>query len=211
MPPRLAALALLTLLAAAPAGAQDDPGAWTTAAARGAFDLCREDAPDAARVAEHGEVWGWPRFAGYVEHPIGFKREAGGESVRSIGSADKPASVELGVQSGVVTSAAPVLVRYFRCNVASNLDIRTDLVAYFTDAYGPPASRSDATVVWEQRKAPAGAPQGQSGGDVEADLVKTIAASLPGTKVTRVELTRERGVTRARLSWFENAGPAPAP
>ena len=37
-----------------------------------------------AKVAEHGEVWGWPRFMGYLEHPDGYKRQAGGESRRSL-------------------------------------------------------------------------------------------------------------------------------
>ncbi len=81
--------------------------AWSKTTARGLFELCRADAPDAAAVAEHGEVWGWPRFMGYLEHPDGYKREAGGESRMTHQDGDLSAYVEATIQSGVVTAAKP--------------------------------------------------------------------------------------------------------
>ncbi len=123
MPRRsLFALCLVAALTAGPAlAADDDPLlAWSQTAARGLFDLCLQDAPDAAVVAEHGEVWGWPRFMGYLEHPEGYKREAGGESRRTFEDGGKATFVEATIQSGVVTSAAPASVRYSRGNAESD-------------------------------------------------------------------------------------------
>jgi len=58
--PRLALGAALALAVAAPAAMADadDVLSWSQTAARGLYELCRADAPDAAKVAEHGEVWG---------------------------------------------------------------------------------------------------------------------------------------------------------
>ena len=93
MPLRTAWLAVAIALGAPTALAQDpDPQGWAVAAARGAFDLCRADAPDAQAVTEHGEVWGWPRFVPYLEHLTGFKREAGGESRRTEVAGDRTAN-----------------------------------------------------------------------------------------------------------------------
>src|SRR5580704_5245272 len=116
------------LLAAAPASADEaDVLAWSKTTARGLFELCRADAPDAAAVGEHGEVWGWPRFMGYLEHPDGYKREAGGESRLTHQDGDLSAYVEATVQSGVVLTAKPDPVRYFRCNMASDQAVGADL------------------------------------------------------------------------------------
>ena len=201
-------LAMAATVAGAPlaASAQDDPVAWSAQAAQGAFELCRSDAPDAARVAEHGEAWGWPTFTPYLEHPVGFKREAGGETRRSTTVGDKSAFVELTVQSGEVTSAAPALVSYFRCNVASNQPVNGELERYFTGRYGAPAAKNGDTVVWLVGPAAAGADA--SGGDDAA--IKPVAAGQAGASVTRIELSRERGLDRAKLSQFANAGAAPA-
>ncbi len=112
------------LAAAAPASADEaDVLAWSKTTARGLFELCRADAPDAAAVGEHGEVWGWPRFMGYLEHPDGYKREAGGESRLTHQDGDLSAYVEATVQSGIVTEAKPDPVRYFRCNMASDQSV----------------------------------------------------------------------------------------
>jgi len=207
MPIRRGALGLfaLALLAAgAPAGAQDnDPLAWSIQAARGAFDLCRADAPDAARVAEHGEIWGWPAFVGYMEHPNGYQREAGGESLRRFTDGDKSAYVELGVQSGQVSSAAPANIRYFRCDLASDQQVNTDLEAYFTGLYGPPTSKSDKATVWVSGEA--GASVGPDDAVSDDDALKPAIAAVVGARVVRVELTRERGLDRAKLTIFQNA------
>ena len=64
-PVLIAALAL-----ASASNADDDPLlAWSQTAARGLFDLCRQDAPDAAIVAEHGEIWGWPPIGKWISTP----------------------------------------------------------------------------------------------------------------------------------------------
>lgn len=190
----IAALALATA-----SQADDDPLlAWSKTAARGLFDLCRQDAPDAAAVAEHGEIWGWPRFMGYLEHPEGYRREAGGESRRTFEYGGKDTYVEATIQSGVVTSAAPAEVRYFRCNAASDQPVDADLEAYFTELYGPPAAKSDQATVWL-----AGAAKGGDAGDADAAL-KAAAAGGAGAEATRVELTREHGLDRAKLTLFRN-------
>jgi hypothetical protein len=194
------AFALAASLAAAPAlAADDDPLlAWSKTAERGLFDLCRQDAPDAAVVAEHGEVWGWPRFMGYLEHPEGYKREAGGESRRTFEYGGKATFVEATIQSGVVTAAAPADVRYFRCNAASDQPVDADLEAYFTELYGPPAAKSEQATVWL-----AGAAKGGDAGDDDAAL-KAVAAAGAGADGTRIELTREHGLDRAKLTLFRN-------
>lgn len=185
-------------LAPGPAPAQDDdPAAWSEAAARGAFDLCRADAPDAAEVTEHGEVWGWPPFAGYLAHPDGYRREAGGESRRHFAAGDKTAYVELTVQSGEVVSAAPAQVRYFRCNIASDQPVNAGLEAYFTAAYGPPSLRTQDAVVWLKGVT--------SGAGDDPDLLQAVRAAGPGGEGLRIELTRELGVDRAKLTLFRNA------
>ena len=202
MPRRsLFALSLAAALAAAPAlAADDDPLlAWSKTAARGLFDLCLQDAPDAAVVAEHGEVWGWPRFMGYLEHPEGYHREAGGESRRTFDDGGKSTFVEATIQSGMVTSAAPASVRYFRCNAASDQPVDADLEAYFTERYGPPATKTDQATVWL-----AGAAKGGDASDDDTAL-KAVAAAGAGAEATRVELTREHGLDRAKLTSFRNA------
>jgi len=196
----LFALAFVAAMAAAPAlAADDDPLlAWSKTAARGLFDLCRQDAPDAAVVAEHGEVWGWPRFMGYLEHPEGYKREAGGESRRTFDYGGKDTFVEATIQSGVVTAAAPADVRYFRCNAASDQPVGDDLEAYFTELYGPPAAKSDQATVWL-----AGAAKGGDAADGDAAL-KAAAGGGAGAEATRIELTRAHGLDRAKLTLFRN-------
>ncbi len=193
--------ALLSFIAAAaltavPAlAADEDPLlAWSKTAARGLYDLCLQDAPDAAVVAEHGEIWGWPRFMGYLEHPEGYKREAGGESRRTFDYGGKSTFVEATIQSGVVTAAAPADVRYFRCNAASDQPVDADLEAYFTDRYGPPAAKTDQATVWL-----VGAAKGGDASDEDAAL-KAVAAG--GAEATRVELTREHGLDRAKLTLY---------
>jgi hypothetical protein len=199
----LFAVCLIAALASTHAAAAPfDDGAllsWSQTAARGVFDLCRQDAPDAARVAEHGEVWGWPRFMGYLEHPDGYKRQAGGESRRTFEDGGKSTFVEATVQSGVVTSAAPADVTYFRCNVASDQPVNGALETYFTERYGPPTSKNDAATVWL-----AGAAKGGAADDVDAAL-KAVVAGGAGAEATRVELTRERGLDRAKLTQFRNS------
>ena len=189
-----------SLTAAPVLAADDDPLlAWSKAAARGVFDLCRQDAPDAAVVAEHGEIWGWPRFMGYLEHPEGYRREAGGESRRTFEYGGKNTFVEATVQSGVVTSAAPAEVRYFRCNAASDQPVDDDLEAYFTEQYGPPATKTEQATIWL-----AGAAKGGDAGDDDAAL-KAVLAAGAGAEATRIELTREHGLDRAKLTQFRSA------
>src|SRR5665213_2442207 len=120
MAPRLPVVlagVLAACLASSAFGQEASLQDWSQTAARGAFELCRADAPDAARVAEHGEVWGWPPFVGFQEHPEGYRREAGDDSRRTYEHGDGQAYVDATVQSGSVTSAAPANVLYFRCNV----------------------------------------------------------------------------------------------
>ena len=202
--PRLLLLLILAgagLRAPALAQVEDDPEAWSSQAARGAFELCRSDAPDAAKVAEHGEVWGWPTFVPYLEHPVGFKREAGGESRRSLTQGDKTYSVEVTVQSGQVTSAAPSAVRYFRCNVAADEPVNGSLETYFTSEFGAPANTAGDTAVWL-----VGAPASPDTATSDDAALKPVIAGAVGMKVTRIELTRERGIDRAKLSMFEKTG-----
>lgn len=197
---RLIAAIVAAGLIGAPAWAADDDPllAWSQTAARGLFDLCLQDAPDAAVVAEHGEVWGWPRFMGFLEHPEGYKREAGGESRRTFEDGGKSTFVEATIQSGVVSASAPANVRYFRCNAASDQPVDTDLAAYFTERYGPPAAKSDRATVWL-----VGAGKGGDLSDDDAAL-KAVAAAGAGAEATRVELTREHGLDRAKLTLFRN-------
>jgi hypothetical protein len=204
---RIALLALTLSIGAAQAASaeeQYDPVAWSIEAARGAFDLCRSDAPDAERVAEHGEVWGWPRFVGYLDHPKGYQREAGGESRREFTYGDKTAFVQLGVQSGQVVSAAPAVIRYFRCNVAVDQAVDSSLESYFTGLYGPPISKTDDATVWLTGEA--GAAVGPDQAVSDDAVVKALVTAPPGAKVTRVELSRELGLDRAKLTILENAG-----
>jgi len=195
------ALILVALLAAAPAlAADDDPLLdWSQTATRGLFDLCRQDAPDAAVVAEHGEVWGWPHFMGYLEHPDGYRREAGGESRRTFDDGGRQTFVEATVQSGVVTSAAPAQVRYFRCNAASDQPVDAGLEAYFTEQYGPPAAKTGQSTIWL-----AGAAKGGDANDEDAAL-KAVTAAGAGAEATRVELSHEHGLDEAKLTLFRNA------
>jgi hypothetical protein len=197
----IAALVAAAVVApAAPAAADEaDVLAWGKTTARGLFQLCRADAPDAAAVAEHGEVWGWPRFMGYLERPDGYKREAGGESRLTHQDHDLSAYVEATVQSGVVTTAKPDPVRYFRCNMASDQQVAADLAAYFTDLYGPPAAKTDAGTVWLD-----GAAKGASPDSDDAAL-KAVEAAGADASGLRVELTRERGLDRAKLTLFQKA------
>jgi hypothetical protein len=210
MRPRLQSCGLIVsvagLLVSAAVSAQEaDPRAWALAAAKGAFDLCRADAPDAAAVSEHGEVWGWPKFVPYMEHPKGYKREAGGQSRRTQTFGDKTSSVELGVQSGHVTSAAPAAVGYFRCDVATDQPINETLEGYFTGIYGAPVAQMADGTVWVAGKgalAAGGVPQAAGSDD---DALAPVAAADGGSGVTRIELTRENGLDRARMTvlWRE--------
>jgi hypothetical protein len=197
------AAAVVVAAAGAPAVADEaDMLAWSQTTARGLFQLCQADAPDAAQVAEHGEVWGWPRFMGYLEHPDGYKREAGGESRMTHQDGDLSAYVEATVQSGVVTTAKPDPVRYFRCNMAADHNVGPDLAAYFTNLYGAPASKTDAATVWL-----GGAAQGASP-DSDDDALKAVEAGGADAQGMRIELTRERGLDRAKLTLFQK-GPPP--
>jgi hypothetical protein len=201
----IAALGAAAVLigAGAPALADEaDVLAWSKTTARGLFELCRADAPDAAAVAEHGEVWGWPRFMGYLEHPEGYKREAGGESRMTHQDGDLSAYVEATVQSGVVTTAKPDPVRYFRCNMASDQQVGPDLAAYFTDLYGAPASKTDAATVWLSGAAKGAAP------DSDDAALKAVEAGGADAKGMRIELSREHGLDRAKLTVFQK-GPPP--
>jgi len=196
----LFAVVLIALLGLAPAvaNADDDPLlSWSQTAARGLFELCRQDAPDAAVVAEHGEIWGWPRFMGYLEHPEGYKREAGGESRRTFEDGGKSTFVEATIQSGAVTAADPAQVSYFRCNTASDQPVNGDLEAYFTEKYGAPASKTPQATVWLTGAAKGGA------GDDDA-VLKAVVAAGAGAEATRVELTRQNGLDRAKLTQLRN-------
>jgi hypothetical protein len=170
--------------------------AWSQTAARGLYQLCLEDAPDAARVAEHGEVWGWPRFMGYTEHPDGYQREAGGESRRTYQEGDVSAYVETTIQSGEVTSAAPARIAYFRCNMASDHDVGADLATYFTGLYGAPASDTSAGKIWLGGAAKGADPSGDDA------ALKAVVAAGAGAEGVRVELGRENGVDRANFTLF---------
>jgi len=198
----VAGAALLSICAPPVAMAdQDDVLAWSQTAARGLFQLCLSDAPDAARVAEHGEVWGWPRFMGYLEHPDGYKREAGGESRRTFQDEKLSAYVEANIQSGEVTSAAPAQVQYFRCNMASDQAVDAFLVGYFTELYGAPVTTTDGTTVWLD-----GAAKGADPLDDDAAM-KAVVSAGAGARGTRVELSRDRGVDRAKLITFHDGPP----
>jgi hypothetical protein len=199
----LAAGAALAWALAAPVAVADadDVLAWSQSAARGLYELCRADAPDAAKVAEHGEVWGWPPFMGYLEHPAGYRREAGGESRRTFQDGDLGAYVEATIQSGEVTSAAPAQVQYFRCNMASDQPVDADLTRYFTERYGAPASRTDASTVWL-----GGVARAAGAADDDAALKAVIAAGA-GAEGLRIELTRDHGLDRAKFTLFRAAPP----
>jgi hypothetical protein len=177
---------------------QADVLAWSQTAAEGLFKLCLAEAPDAARVAEHGEIWGWPRFMGYLEHPDGYRREAGGESRRTFQDHGLSAYVEANVQSGEVTSAAPASVRYFRCNMASDQPVSGDLVSYFTGLYGAPAATTNGMTVWLE-----GAAKGADPADDDAAMRAVVAAG-PGAEGARIELSRGDGRDRAKLIEFRN-------
>ena len=187
----------LALCAAPPVRAQDpDPAAWSRTVARGAFDLCRGDAPDAEVVAEHGQIWGWPRFTPYLEHPDGYQREAGGESRHELTVGDQRTYVEVTVQSGQVLSAGPADIRYFRCNVTANQPIDSDLESYFTGIYGPPSAKTDTTIVWLGGAAAGAAP------DDDAAALKPLATATPGAQALRIELSHELGLDNAKLSIY---------
>lgn len=192
------------LLLGGPTCSADEPGLleWSQAAARGMFDLCRTSGPDAAQVIEHGEVWGWPPFMGYQETPDGYRREAGGQSRRTYTLGDESASVEASVQSGEVTSAAPAHIQYFRCYVAADQPIDTDLEAYFTGIFGPPTNKSDKATVWLL-----GAAAGAAGGDDDASL-RAVVAGGSNARGQRIELSREFGRDQAKLTLFEKS-PSP--
>jgi hypothetical protein len=199
----VAAATLASALALAlPSGAlaQDDLLSSSQTAARGLYQLCLEDAPDAGRVAEHGEIWGWPPFEGYLEHPEGFKREAGGESRREFTKGDTTAFVEATVQSGEATAALPAHIVYFRCNMASDQPVDGDLADYFTGLWGPPASDDGGVKVWLTGAAKDAAAS-------EDGALKAVAAAGAGAKGMRIELSRENGLDRAKLTLFVN-GPA---
>jgi hypothetical protein len=197
-PRRIAAPALAALaLVGGAAVAQDDPVAWSQATVRGMLEICRQDSPDAARVAEHAEVWGWPPFKGYVEHPEGFKREAGGESRRDFQAGDKTAFVEATVQSGTVVSAGPAQIRYFRCDIDSDQEIDAGLVSYFTGLYGPPSTKPNGTFVWLS-----GAANGAAGEQAVLDAMKTSAAPAEGAII---ELGHEDDRDEVRITNFSSA------
>jgi hypothetical protein len=199
------AICLIAALGVVPAfaSADDDPLlSWSRTAARGLFDLCRQDAPDAAVVAEHGEIWGWPKFMGYLEHPEGYKRVAGGESRRTFADGDKSTFVEATIQSGFVTAAAPAQVSYFRCNAASDQPVNGDLEAYFTDEYGPPAAKTDHSIIWLIGAAKSGP------ADDDDAVLKSVVAAGAGAEATRIELTRENGLDRAKLTLLRNTPPS---
>jgi len=143
-------------------------------------------------------VWGWPEFVPYLEHPVGYERTAGGESRRTLTVGDQTSYVELTVQSGEVKSAAPAQVRYFRCEVAANQPVNQTLAAYFTARYGRPSVVTGRSTVWLAGATPVA---GAAASD-DAALAPVIAGPV-GAKVTRVELSHERGLDRAKLSFFE--------
>ena len=204
--PRSIALGLALAFLALPAFAQDaDPKAWAATAATGAFDLCRGDAPDAQAAAEHGEAVGWGPFTPYLEHPDGYRREAGGEARLSLRQEGGPSTgAELTVQSGLVVSETTATVRYFRCNVAADQDVSAQLTAYFTRLYGAPTGQAGGVTLWLSGSA---AP----GGARERDAPAAVAAAGAGARLIRVELSNERGLTRAKMSQFDNIGPASTP
>jgi hypothetical protein len=189
--------AAIAVGASAPAFADEaDMLAWSNNMARGLYELCRADAPDAAMVAEHGEVWGWPRFMGYLEHPDGYKRQAGGESRMTHQDGDLSAYVEATVQGGVVTAAKPDPVRYFRCNMASDHEVNAALADYFTGLYGPPALKTDAGTVWLSGAAKGAATDGDDA------ALNAVEAGSTGAEGVRIELSRDHGLDRAKLTLF---------
>jgi hypothetical protein len=195
------AVALLAIGAPTARADQADVLSWSQTAARGLFELCHADAPDAAKVAEHGEVWGWPRFMGYLEHPDGYKREAGGESRRTFQDGDLSAYVEATIQSGEVISAAPAEILYFRCNMASDQPVGADLAGYFTERYGAPASQTADATVWLDGAAKGAAP------DTDDAALKAVAGAGAGAEGLRIELTRDHGLDRAKLTLFRYSPP----
>ena len=201
---RVGLLAAAAFLATAAAAQPPLALQWSQTAARGLFELCRQDAPDAALVAGHGEVWGWPPFAGYTEHPEGYRRDAGGESRRTYQAGDETAFVEATVQSGVVTSTAPANVDYFRCNVASDQPVDADLKSYFTGLYGPPTSDTSDGTVWLTGAAATPGSTGQ-GPDAEAEALHAVAAAGVGSHGMRLVLSRDNGLDSAKLTLFQNA------
>ena len=69
--------------------------AWSKTAARGLFDLCRPTRPTPPWWPSTARSGAGRRFMGYLEHPEGYKREAGGESRRDASrTATKSAYVE---------------------------------------------------------------------------------------------------------------------
>jgi hypothetical protein len=139
---------------------------------------------------------------GYIEHPTGYRRLAGGESRRTFQDGNQSTYVEATIQSGVVDAAQPADVRYFRCNAASDQPVNADLAAYFADKYGPPAAKTDKATVWL-----IGSAKGVDPDDEDA-AVKAVAAAGPGAEGARIELTREHSLDRAKLSMFRNGPPA---
>ncbi len=198
--------AALSVVATTAVAQGPSPLEWSQAAARGLYNLCREDAPDAAAVAGNGEVWGWPPFASYSEHPEGYRRLAGGESRRTYEQAGETAYVEATVQSGVVTSAAPANVRYFRCNVASDQAIDSDLRDYFTGIYGPPTSDNAEGVVWLTKAAKTPGATGEGPDAIDNALHAVVAAGV-GAEGMRIELAHANGADSAKLTLFVNAPP----
>ena len=97
-----------------------------------------------------------------------------------------------------MTSAAPADVRYFRCNAASDQPVESDLEAYFTEQYGPPAAKTPQSTVWLT-----GAAKGADTTDDDAAL-KAVLGAGPGAEATRIELSRDHGVDRAKLTFFRN-------
>jgi hypothetical protein len=87
--------------------------------------------------------------------------------------------------------------------MASDQAVNGDLVAYFTEHYGPPASKTDAATVWLS-----GAAKGADPGDDDAALAAVVAAGA-GAQGLRIELTRDHGLDRAKFIQFHN-GPPPA-
>jgi hypothetical protein len=71
-----------------------------------------------------------------------------------------------------------------------------DLKAYFTERYGPPASQSADTTVWL-----GGAAKGAGTVDDDAAL-KAVVAAGAGAEGVRVELSRDHGLDRAKLTLF---------
>jgi hypothetical protein len=133
---------------------------------------------------------------GYLEHPDGYRREAGGESRRTFQDHDLTAYVEATVQSGEVTSAAPANIAYFRCNLASDQAVGPDLAAYFTGLYGPPSSDTPDGKVWL-----IGVAKGAPTVDDDAALKAVVSAGV-GAQGARIELSRDSGVDRAKMTLF---------